>query len=155
MINARAETLVTKPAFRSAFHHRPCLVPADGFYEWRKAGRFKQPYRICLEENAPFAFAGVWEHWAGPDGYVLQSFTIIVTEANALLRPIHDRMPVILDPDDYGLWLEGGPEAAPQAQELLRPYPGEAMIAYPVSTRVNSPRNDDPSCIERLPKAGS
>ena len=103
MINARAETVATKPAFRSAFRFRRCLVPADGFYEWRKVAGRKQPYRITVKDGEPFAFAGLWEHWTGPDGYVVQSFTIVVTEANELLRPIHDRMPVILDPADYGL----------------------------------------------------
>ncbi len=119
MINARAETVATKPAFRSAFRFRRCLVPADGFYEWRKLAGRKQPYRITLKDDAPFAFAGLWEHWAGPGGYVIQSFTIIVTEANELLRPIHDRMPVILDPANYTLWLGEEPETGVGVRSCL------------------------------------
>ncbi len=107
MINARAETVATKPAFRAAFRARRCLVPADGFYEWQKRGRAKQPFRIVLKGEALFAFAGLWERWSGGEGEVIESCTIIVTEANELLRPIHDRMPVILDPADLGAWLDG------------------------------------------------
>ena len=150
MINARAETVATKPAFRSAFRLRRCLVPADGFYEWRKLAGRKQPYRITLKDDAPFAFAGLWEHWRGPDCYVIQSFTIVVTEANELLRPIHDRMPVILDPADYALWLGEKAESSKGVGALLRPFPADAMVAYPVSKRVSNPRNDDPQCVEPL-----
>ena len=151
MINARAETVATKPAFRSAFRLRRCLVPADGFYEWRKVTGAKQPYRITLKDGEPFALAGLWEHWTGPDGYVVQSFTIVVTEANELLRPIHDRMPVILHPADYPLWLGEEPESGVGVGSLLKPFSAEAMVAYPVSKRVSNPRNDDPECIEPLP----
>ena len=147
MINARAETVATKPAFRAAFRARRCLIPADGFYEWRKEGTQKQPYRIGRQDGEVFALAGLWEHWQGPDGEVIDSCTIIVTAANDLLRPIHDRMPVILDPADFDVWLEGGPEAANAAAALLRPYPSGALAAYPVSTRVNSPKNDDAGLI--------
>ncbi len=147
MINARAETVATKSAFRSAFRHRRCLVPADGFFEWQKVDGRKQPYLVELSDGEPFAFAGLWEHWEGLGGDVIDSFTIIVTEANELLRPIHDRMPVILDPPDYDLWLEGGPAVARAAHDLLQPYPAERMVAHPVSRRVNNPRHDDPECI--------
>ncbi len=147
MINARAETIATKSAFRSAFRHRRCLVPADGFFEWQKVDGRKQPYLVELSDGEPFAFAGLWEHWEGLGGDVIDSFTIIVTEANELLRPIHDRMPVILDPPDYDLWLEGGPAVARAAHDLLQPYPAERMVAHPVSRRVNNPRHDDPECI--------
>ena len=126
MINARAETVATKPAFRSAFRYRRCLVPADGFYEWRKQGARKQPYPMCLADGAPFTFAGLWEHWTGPDGYVIQSFTIVVTEANELRRPIHNRMPVILDPADYGLWLGEKAESGTGVRSLLKPFSAEA-----------------------------
>ncbi len=155
-INARAETVAEKPAFRRPMRSRRCLVPADGFYEWRPAGRRKQPYRIVMKDGAPFAFAGLWDRWRGGDGETIESFTIIVTEANALLRPIHDRMPVILDPADYAAWLEAGPEAVPYLKDLLRPYPAEMMTAYPVDPRVGNPRHDDPALIEPLsdPVAG-
>jgi len=147
LINARAETVAEKPAFRSAFKLRRCLVPADGFYEWRKLpGGGKQPYRITMADGAPFAFAGLWERWSkGPEP--LETFTIITTTANSLVAPIHDRMPVIIDAADHDAWLEARDTAIPMA--LLRPYPAERMTAYPVSTRVNSPRNDDASVIER------
>ncbi len=145
MINARAETVATKPAFRAAFRHRRCLVPADGFYEWQKVDGGKQPYLVELASGEPFAFAGLWEHWEG--GEVIESFTIVVTEANELLRPIHERMPVILDPPDYNLWLEAGTAVARAAEDLLRPYPADRMAARPVSRRVNNPRYDDPECV--------
>lgn len=144
MINARAETVAGKPAFRGAFRHRRCLVPADGFYEWRKLGATKQPYRITRADGAPFAFAGLWERWRAPDGAVIDSFTIITTVANETLRPIHERMPVILDPADFGAWLEAG------GVGRLVPYAGAELAAIPVSTRVNSPKNDDPACIAPL-----
>ncbi len=150
MINARAETVATKPAFRAAFRSRRCLVPADGFYEWQAQPGHKQPYRITLTDGEPFAFAGLREHWTAPDGYTIQSFTIVVTDANALLRPIHDRMPVILDPADYALWLGEEPEAGIGVGTLLKPFPAEAMVAYPVSRRVSNPRNDDALCVKPL-----
>lgn len=156
MINARAETVAEKPSFRVALRERRCLVPADGFYEWASRPGGKQPYRIGLKGSEPFAFAGLWEHWRGGDGDggdggdEIQSFTIVVTQANQALEAIHERMPVILAPADYGLWLEGGAEATTQAQALLRPYPAEAMAAYPVSTHVNNARNNDPRCIVPL-----
>lgn len=156
MINARAETVADKPAFRSAFRRRRCLVPADGFYEWRKEGRGKQPYHIRLEGGAAFAFAGLWERWEGREGAahrVVESFTIVVTEANALLRPIHDRMPVVLAESDYDAWLDTEGTDAEAAKALLRPFAPEEMEAYAVATRVNSPRYDDPACIEPLASA--
>lgn len=146
MINARAETVSEKPAFRSAFKARRCLVPATGFYEWRKTGDGKQPYHIGLAGGEPFAFAGLWERWEPKDDREpIDSFTIIVTEANELLQPIHDRMPVILEPDDYDGWLTGAPD---DAAALLRPFPAAMMAAYPISTSVNKPENDDPSVLE-------
>lgn len=146
LINARAETIAEKPSFRAAFKTRRCLIPADGFYEWRRAGGAKQPYRITMANGSPFAFAGLWERWtAGEEA--LETVTIITTGANKLLAAIHDRMPVIIDPADQAAWLEARDTAIPLA--LLQPYPAERMSAYPVSARVNSPRNDDPSLIER------
>ncbi|HUF86699.1 MAG TPA: SOS response-associated peptidase [Thermohalobaculum sp.] len=152
MINARAETVRTKPAFRAAFKERRCLVPADGFYEWQAqgSGKPKQPWRFVRRDETPFAFAGLWEHWAPKDtsdAEPIRSFSIIVTDANALVRPIHDRMPVIIEPEDHEQWLSGEPDAA---EALLRPCPPEMLRAYKVGTRVNSPRNDDTACIEAL-----
>ena len=146
MINARAETVAEKPSFRSAYRRRRCLVPADGFYEWKKENGGKQPYRIAFADNRPFAFAGLWEHWQGRDGSEIESFTIITTEANDQLRPIHHRMPVILDPGAYGAWLEVDND---DGAALLKPYAGAELDAYPVSRHVNSPRNDDAECIQR------
>ena len=137
--------MAAKPAYRSAFKSRRCLVPADGFHEWQKVGARKQPYRITMKDDGLFAFAGLWERWERNE--IIESFTIIVTEANELMKPIHDRMPVILDPADYGAWLNAKTPAA-NAQALLCPYASEAMRAYPISTRVNNPRNDDAGVIE-------
>ncbi len=149
LINARAETLLDKPAFRTAFRRRRCLIPADGFYEWQKAGRTKQPYWVGLRDRRPFAFAGLWEHWEGADGSALDSCTIITTAANAAVQALHDRMPVILDRRDFEAWLD---LQAPldRVLHLLRPYPAEAMLIYPVSSLVNAPGNDRPECIVPL-----
>jgi putative SOS response-associated peptidase YedK len=145
-INARAETVADKPAYRAAFRDRRCLVPADGFYEWKKIGREKQPYRFTMTDGSPFVFAGLWERWREPAGGDLLSFTIIVTSANDLVANVHDRMPVILDADAASTWLGGGSREAMQA--LLQPFPADRMSATPVSRRVNSPANDDPGVIE-------
>lgn len=150
MINARAESAAEKPSFRRAFKSRRCLVVADGFFEWKKVGRRKQPYLITVDDR-PFAFAGLWERWKGGDasnGPPLESCTIITTTANALMQSIHDRMPVILDPNDYDRWLSTSAEDSSQLQELLVPYPADAMQAVPVSTAVNNPRHDGPDCVE-------
>ena len=129
---------------------RRCLVAADGFYEWQKAGRRKQPYFIRMRDDRPFAFAGLWESWEGPDHSAIESCTLLTTDANDLVRPIHDRMPVILAPEDYGQWLDPAIERPQDVAPLLKPYPSEPMEAYPVSPLVNSPANDDPRCIEPL-----
>lgn len=153
MINARAESVADKPAFRTAFRQRRCLIPIDGFYEWQalEGGKRKQPYAIRRRDRAPMALAGLWERWPGPKGQSLppqplQTATIVTTTANAVLKPLHDRMPVVLAPSDWDLWLD---ERAPlpMVQDLLRPAPDDALEAYPVSTRVNNVRNDDESCI--------
>lgn len=146
MINARAETVSEKPAFRRAFRQRRCLVVADGFYEWKKAEGTRQPYFITVAGDRLFAFAGLWERWTSPEGERIDSCTIIVTEANAMLRPIHDRMPVILDAECFDEWLDTG-RPIETAKALLKPYAGE-MTLFPVSRRVNSVRNDDPGCRE-------
>ncbi len=148
LINARADTVATKPAFRSAFKSRRCLIPADGFFEWQKTGeKTKQPFYIRLAKDYPFAFAGLWEHWEGADSSAIESCVIITTDANDALRPIHDRMPVILHEQDYDHWLDPKCDAPSKLGELLKPYPPEEMTAFPVSTFVNSPRNESSECI--------
>lgn len=147
MINARAETLAEKPAFKRLIGKRRCLVLADGFYEWRKEGKRKVPMRIRLKTAGSFGFAGLWDSWRKPDGTELQSFTIITTEANELLRAIHDRMPVILVGDDEKKWLDFDIKDAGRILSLLKPFPPELMEAYDVSTLANSPRNDLAECI--------
>ncbi len=150
MINARAETVAEKPSFRKALESRRCLVPADGFFEWRKeqGGRVKTPVRFVLKDRSLFAFAGLWERWKQPDGKDLLTYTIITTEANELVRPVHDRMPVILGRDDEGRWLEKPTGKGKPPVELLAPFPADMMEVYEVSTAVNSPKNDIPACIQ-------
>jgi putative SOS response-associated peptidase YedK len=147
MINARAESVAEKPAFRAAFHSRRCIVPASGFYEWQRQGRGpKQPYLIQRKDGAPLGFAGLWERWHDrASSEAVETCTIITCAPNELMAELHDRMPVILDPADYDRWLD--PEA-PGAEELLRPCPAEWLEAVPVSTRVNSPANDDESILQ-------
>ena len=146
-INARSETASAKPAFSDAFAHRRCLIPATGFYEWQKLdARRRQPWLIRLAAPGPFAFAGLWEPAAALPG-AKPTCTILTTEPNELARPIHDRMPVILAPADYALWLDPALEVAAELRPLLRPFPAAAMTAYPVSTRVNNPAFDDPACL--------
>jgi putative SOS response-associated peptidase YedK len=149
MINARGETVAEKPSFRSAARKRRCLIPADGFYEWRKTETGKQPYLITFSDGRPFAMAGLWERWYQPDGEPLESCTIITTRANQVVGELHERMPVILAPDLYDEWLLSTPLPPPRLQQLLVPHPDTGMEAYPISKRVNNPRNDDPSCIAR------
>ncbi|MBD2252868.1 SOS response-associated peptidase [Nostoc parmelioides] len=155
LINARAETLAEKPSFRSAFKQRRCLVVADGFFEWQKQQGKKQPFYFRLQHSQPFGFAGLWEKWRTPAGEEITSCTIVTTAANELLQPIHDRMPVILAPQDYDLWLDPQ-EQKPQAlQHLLSPYPASQMTAHPVSTLVNSPKHNNPECIIPIPEQNS
>lgn len=149
LINARAETVTEKPSFSSAFRHRRCLVIADGFYEWQRQERKKQPFYFRLKNGQLFAFAGLWERWQDPNGNAIASCTILTTEANELLSPIHDRMPVILAPKDYDLWL-AGIENPTNLQQLLCPYKADAMTSYAVSTNVNNPANNSPECINSL-----
>ncbi|MCX7427518.1 MAG: SOS response-associated peptidase [Planctomycetia bacterium] len=148
LINARAETAAEKPAFRAAFRRRRCLVVADGFYEWQRRGKAKQPYFIHLRDDRPFAFAGLWESWERPERGLLETCTILTTEPNALVAPLHDRMPVILPPDAYDTWLDPTNEDVGQLATLLRAYPAEEMAAYPVGSYVNSPTHDGAECIE-------
>lgn len=149
LINARAETVTEKPSFRTAFKKRRCLIIADGFYEWQQQDGKKQPFYFKLQDEQPFAFAGLWEHWEG-EGEVIESCTILTTEANQIMQPIHERMPVILDSKDYDLWLDPTMQKPDLLQPLLVPYSAEEMTAYPVSTRVNKPMNDSPECIQEL-----
>ncbi len=147
LINARAETAASKPAFKNAFRRRRCLIPADGFYEWRKVAGKRLPYLLALRDGRPFAFAGLWERWPGGEEPI-ESCTVLTTDANDLVRPLHDRMPVILDPADYATWLDPAVSDAARLVPLLRPYPADRMTSWPVATRVNRPDNDDPSCVE-------
>ena len=157
LINARSETAAEKPSFRSAFRHRRCLIPADGFYEWGRRGGIKQPWLFGLRDGAPFSFAGLWEIWTVPDaaaltgslaerspGDTIQTCTILTTAANETVAPVHGRMPVILPEDAYDAWLSG-------EQVPLAPYPADEMTSYPVSTFVNKASNDDPRCIDSVP----
>jgi putative SOS response-associated peptidase YedK len=157
MINARGETLAEKPAFRTAFRSRRCLIPADGFYEWRKppdGGRGKkQPFYIHRPDHAPFAFAGLWETWkakpaADEPALVIESCTIVTTAANNTLNELHDRMPVILAPGDYAAWLDPTRQDTAGLQNLLAPCGEHELVAEPVGTHVNRATNDDPRCIE-------
>ena len=159
LINARSETAAEKPSFRSAWRNRRCLIPADGFYEWKREGETRQPWLFGLQDGAPFAFAGLWENWTVPQGAALtgslaersagddiETCTILTTAANETVAPVHGRMPVILPWEAHGPWLAG--ENVP-----LVPYPADAMTAHPVSTHVNRPANDDPRCVEPVAPA--
>jgi putative SOS response-associated peptidase YedK len=146
-INARAETVSEKPSFRSAFKKRRCLIIADGFYERKKTDDGKQPYHIKMQDDLPFAFAGLWKVW-DKYGEEIYSNTIITTKANDLMSEIHHRMPVILHPEDYGLWLDPDFDDKEALMSVLRPYPADVMEAYPVSRRVNKPSTNEPSVLE-------
>lgn len=150
MINARSETVAEKPAYRAAFKYRRCIVPASGFYEWRKQNSHKQPYYIHHKDGAPLALAGLWEHWQSADGSELESCTILTTTPNEMMRDLHNRMPVILEPADYEVWLQSDGQNQDELQHLLRPAVEEMLTAYPVSTFVNRPQNDAPECIAPL-----
>lgn len=147
MINARAETVDRKPAFEVPFRRQRCLVPVDGFYEWKKLGRIKQPYFIRLHDRRPFALAGLWDRWSDAGHEPIESFTILTTNPNALVEPIHNRMPVILSPTHYDTWLDPAVSDAARLRPLLQPFPAEALTAYPVSRHVNSPANEGPECV--------
>jgi putative SOS response-associated peptidase YedK len=152
LINARGETLGEKPSFRSAYRRRRCLVLADGFFEWTKVPgeRGKQPHYITLKDGGPFAFAGLWEQWFSPDGSEIKSATIVTTEPNALIAKLHDRMPVILHPEDYDRWIDPAEKDPESLQGLLKAYPASKMRHFPVSRKVNTPANDLPEVIEPL-----
>ncbi|MGO9775819.1 MAG: SOS response-associated peptidase [Terracidiphilus sp.] len=148
--NARAEEVLRKPAFREALKSRRCLVPADGFYEWQQVdAKTKQPFAIALASGEPFAFAGLWESWQPAQGPPLETFAILTTSPNEIMQPIHNRMPVILEPRDYDHWLVPGDPARPPI-DLLRPFPAEKMLVWPVSGRVGNVRNNDPELLDRI-----
>jgi putative SOS response-associated peptidase YedK len=149
MINARAETLAQKPAFRAAFKKRRCLIAADGFYEWLHSGGNKQPFFVHMKNGSVFGFAGLWETWKSSEGNIVESCAIITTTANNLIRKVHDRMPVVLHPAQYDAWLaDESPEDF--LLQLLTPYPANEMEAFRVSQEVNSPRNDIPACLQPI-----
>lgn len=148
MINARAETLTQKPSFKNSFKKQRCIIPCSGFYEWKKLdNKTKTPYHIRLKNGYPFALAGLWDEWK-KDGGNLTTFTIITTVANSIIEPVHNRMPVILKPENYDTWLDPAINDMDEVISMLRPYSSEEMELYEVSNFVNSPKNDSPQCIE-------
>lgn len=172
MINARAETAAEMPAFREPLRLRRCLIPADGFYEWKRQGKEKLPYCFTLADEAVFAFAGIWDEWksplragvpgmpllrvgvvAGVEGPVIATCSILTTTPNRLMQDVHDRMPVILEREAYDLWLDPGFQKIKELQALLKPYPAESMRRYRVSQRVNQVKNDDPECAAAIDTA--
>jgi putative SOS response-associated peptidase YedK len=148
LINARGETVNDKPAYKAAMKRRRCLIPADGFYEWKALGNRKQPYYIRAKSGEPFAFAGLWETWTGPNGEELETAAIVTTDANQTLAPVHDRMPVVIAPEQFDLWLGGADGDTAAAAALIRPAPDDLLEAYPVSNDVNRVANDNPRLIE-------
>ncbi len=150
LINARSETAATAPSFRDSFKSRRCLLPADGFYEWRKSSGARQPFCFEVNNGELFAFAGLWDRWKDPAGQWIRSCSILTTTPNAVAAAVHDRMPVILDPDDYDLWLDPGMTNVEAIAEMLKPYDARQMRCYPVSTRINQVQNDDPECSEPI-----
>lgn len=150
MINARAESLADKPSFRNAYKNRRCLIVADSFYEWRREGNQKTPMRIKLKSGEPFGFAGIWEKWKSPEGNEIFSCSIITTVANETMSSIHDRMPVILRPEDEQEWLNPDNHDAAYLNEFLKPYDSSAMEAFEVSSEVNSPKNNAPNLIQKI-----
>src|SRR5919106_120411 len=149
LINARAETLAEKPAFRGSLKYKRCLILADGFYEWKSFGarKTKTPYFIHMKDRKAFAFAGLWDSWNSPDGSLIKTCTIITTEPNEVVSMIHNRMPVILHPRDYAKWLDPSPQTPENLKPLIKPFPAEEMSAYPVSTMVNKAENDIPELV--------
>jgi putative SOS response-associated peptidase YedK len=152
-INAKVETAALKPMFRHAYRHSRILVPADAFYEWQAVDGRKQPYLVRLKDKKPFGMGGLLEHWTSPDGMVKTTFTILTTSANPLMAPIHDRMPVIIQPGQYSAWLDPAMSEVSHIQALITPFPESLMEAYPISTRVNSPVNDGPDIMDPLPQS--
>lgn len=150
LINARSETVAEKPAFRHAIKYRRCIIPASGFYEWSHSGSLKQPYYIRMADHSPMCLAGLWEMWKAPDGNELETFTILTTAANGAVAPIHDRMPVILPPDTFPLWLSHNMHDPQLLQPFYQPIPADQVTAYKVPDLVNNPRFDSPACIAQV-----
>lgn len=148
LINARSETVSEKPAFRAAIKSRRCIVPASGFYEWQSLNGKKQPIYIHPTDGKLFAIAGLWEHWKSPDGEEIESCTLLTAAPNTLISPIHDRMPVLLEPEDYALWLNPKQPKTDLFHHLFRPYPAQKMAVYPVAPLVNNPRYDASDCMQ-------
>jgi len=155
MINARSETLLEKPAFRDSFRQRRCLIPADGFYEWLRSGKTKRPFHFGMKDDSLFAFAGIWDCWKSPGGKLLESFSILTTRPNDLVRDIHDRMPVILPRSNYAPWLTVPTGQADELIEMLAPFDASLMRKYEVSPLVNSPANDSPECVVEASGVGA
>ena len=153
-INAKAEGIDLRPTFREAFARRRCLVPFDSFYEWQKRGKERQPYAVALADRRLMAMAGLWDRWRSPEGEIVRSFTIVTTAVNALLAPLHERMPVILDPDAWPIWLGEAAADSEQLKSLLAPYPAERMAVWPVDKRVGNVKNKDSGLIEPVALAG-
>ena len=149
-INARSETVHEKPTFAHAIKYNRCIIPASGFYEWLPQVDHKQPYYMRLNNSSVMGFAGLWEKWKAEDGSQVETCCILTTAANEIMKPIHDRMPVILQPDDYGLWLSRNVHDPDELQRLYKPYPADQMVAYPVPELVNNPRFDSASCIVQV-----
>lgn len=154
LINARAETVLSKPAFRSAARYRRCLIPADGFYEWKTVGRRKQPFFIHLAGNRLFALAGLWDHWQSPTGEILETCTVLTVEPNPLIAKIHNRMPLILPPEAYNAWLDPSLTEFDALNQWLKPYPEEDMCMIPVSPYVNAIHNEGARCLEPAASSG-
>lgn len=150
MINARAESVADKPSFRQAFQNQRCLVVADGFYEWKKEGTTKRPFYIRLKSGKPIGFAGLYNVWKSPEGEQICTSTIITTNANEKVLPLHDRMPVIASPDAYGLWLDPNIHDKAILQKILKSYPSEELDVYEVTPKVNSPKNNAPENIQKI-----
>jgi len=155
LINGRSETVLEKPAFRDCFAERRCLVPANAFYEWEKAGKRRLAFHFGMKDGTVFAFAGLWDRWKSPAGAILESCTILTTTPNELLQEVHDRMPVILHRNQYEGWLTTPPAKSRRLKEMLVPFEAELMTGYEVSSMVNSPRNDSPACAERVVPANN
>jgi putative SOS response-associated peptidase YedK len=154
MINARSEGVADKPAYRFSFRKQRCLIPSDGFYEWKKEGKAKQPWLIRRKDGKPFAFAGLWSRWQDPERGPLDTFTILTTSPNTLVRPLHDRMPVILDRKDFDLWLDPKIGDRELLEPLLAPFDPDQMETFPVSRAVNSPAHEEADCIAPLIEPG-
>jgi putative SOS response-associated peptidase YedK len=150
MINARSETVADKPAFRHAIKYKRCIVPVSGFYEWSHTGKEKRPHFIHLKGRVPMGLAGIWEQWKSPEGSEIESFAILTTAANKLVAKLHERMPVILPPDTYDLWLNHNMHDTHALENLYAPYPDDLMACYEVSTQVNNPRYDSPDCLAKV-----